>query len=295
MSDTASSVMPASATCHWCGRTFPGDQLSCPACGAGSAATPRRTEHGWVELPPIRDMARIHFGNSTCQIEGDVTPVADMNLAAGDGVYFMHHAMLWRDPAVATSLVSLRTGFKRLLGGMPLFMMQANGPGRIAFSGLHAGELFAVPLHAGQAIEVREHTLLVADSSVQYDFFDPGIWYVSGAGNDRKTHFPVGMFMDRYTASDRPGVVLLHARGDVFVRDLAAGESLLVQPGSLIYKSLSVGMRLHIEEPQQGGWTAFFSSWRHRFLFLHLTGPGRVAVHSVFDQLPDLGAMGSHS
>lgn len=295
MSDLATSAAPGSATCRWCGCNFPADQLSCPACGAGSAAVPKRTEQGWVELPPIRDMARIRFGHSTCQIEGEVTPVADMNLAAGDGVYFMHHAMLWRDPAVQTSLVTLRTGFKRLFGGMPLFMMQAHGPGRIAFSGMYAGELFAVPLPPGQAIDAREHTLLAADSSVQYDFFDPHIWYVSGSGNDRQTHFPVGMFMDRFTASNRPGVVLLHARGDVFVRDLAAGESLLVQPGSLIYKSISVGMQLHIEEPQQGGWTSFFSTWRHRFLFLHLTGPGRVAVHSVFGQLPDLGMMTSHS
>jgi uncharacterized protein (AIM24 family) len=295
MSDSATPAASGSATCRWCGCAFSAEQLSCPACGAGSAAVPRRTEQGWVELPSIRDMARIHFGHSTCQIEGDVTPVADMNLAAADGVYFMHHAMLWRDPALATSLVTLRTGFKRLFGGMPLFMMQAHGPGRIAFSGMHAGELFAVPLHAGQAIDVREHVLLVADRSVQYDFFDPGVWYVSGSGNDQKTHYPVGLFMDRFTASDRPGLVLLHARGDVFVRDLAAGESLLVQPGSLIYKSPSVGMRLHIEEPQQGGWTAFFSSWRHRFLFLHLTGPGRVAVHSVFEQLAELGTMTSHS
>jgi uncharacterized protein (AIM24 family) len=295
MSETASTAQPARLTCRWCGCSHAGDQLSCPVCGAPSDAAPRLTDQGWAELPPIRDLARIRFGQSTCQIEGDVTPVADVHLAAGDGLYFMHHALLWREPALATSLVSLRDGFVRKLAGMPVYMMQASGPGRIAFSGMYAGDLFAVPLQAGEAIDVREHVLLVAEGSVRYDFFDSHIWYVAADGDDQKSHYPVGQFMDRFSAADRPGVVLLHAAGDVFLRDLADGESLLIQPGSLIYKSPSVGMRLHIEEPRQSGWTALFSSGRHRFLFLHLTGPGRVAIHSVFDQPTDLGSMVRHS
>ena len=287
--------MSDTVACSWCGAAYAGDQLSCPACGAASNAVPRRTGGGWTEQPPIRDLARIRFGQSTCQIEGTITPVADVHLAAGDGLYFMHHALFWREPAVKTGLMPLRSGFKRLFGGMPVFMMQAAGPGRIAFSGLNAGDLFAVPLQPGEAIDVREHLLLVATHAVHYDFFDPQVWYTANAGNDQRTHYPVGMFMDRFRAGDAPGVVLLHARGDVFVRDLAAGEELLIQPGALIYKSLSVGMSLHLEAPAQGGWTAFVSSlggdYKHRYLFLRLRGPGRVAVHSVFAQCSELGAL----
>ena len=60
----------------------------------------RTTDSGWTELPAIPDMARIQFGQSTCQIEGAYVPVADMNLAAGDSVYFSHHVLLWQDPSV---------------------------------------------------------------------------------------------------------------------------------------------------------------------------------------------------
>ena len=48
-------------------------------------------------------MARLQFGQSHCQIEGKYVPVADMNLAAGDSVYFTHHVLLWKDPAVTVT------------------------------------------------------------------------------------------------------------------------------------------------------------------------------------------------
>ena len=40
-----------------------------------------------IELPGRKDMAKIQFGNSFCQIEGQYVPVADMNLAPEDSVY----------------------------------------------------------------------------------------------------------------------------------------------------------------------------------------------------------------
>ena len=44
-------------------------------------------------------MARIQFGQSTCQVEGRLVPVAEMKLAAEDGVYFTHDVLLWQEPA----------------------------------------------------------------------------------------------------------------------------------------------------------------------------------------------------
>ena len=84
---------------------------------------------GWAELPPIRDMAKIQFGQSFCQIEGNYVPVADFKLAAGDGVYFAHHLLLWKDDQVQISKMSLAKGWKRLFAGLPLIMTQAAGPG----------------------------------------------------------------------------------------------------------------------------------------------------------------------
>jgi len=59
-----------------------------------------RTESGWSKLPGRKDMAKLQFGDSFCQIEGLYVPVADMNLAAPDSVYFTHHVLLWKDPHI---------------------------------------------------------------------------------------------------------------------------------------------------------------------------------------------------
>ena len=53
-------------------------------------------------------MARIQCGRSSVQIEGTYVPVADFSLAEGDGVYFAHHELLWKDPAVVMRLSSLQ-------------------------------------------------------------------------------------------------------------------------------------------------------------------------------------------
>ena len=45
-------------------------------------------------------MARIQFGQSTCQIEGTYVPTADFKLAGDDSIYFSHHTVLWTDPTV---------------------------------------------------------------------------------------------------------------------------------------------------------------------------------------------------
>jgi hypothetical protein len=42
----------------------------------------------------------------SCQIEGKFVPVADFNLDAGDGVYFAHHLLLWKDDQAQISAMS---------------------------------------------------------------------------------------------------------------------------------------------------------------------------------------------
>jgi uncharacterized protein (AIM24 family) len=209
--------------------------------------------------------------------------VADMKLAAEDSVYFTHHVLLWKDPQVNITTLPLKGAWKRMLAGMPLIMTQAQGPGHIAFSKDDPGELIAVPLQQGQSIDVREHLFLAATSNVLYDWFQTGIWFSTRSGNDTETHYPLGMFMDRFSASQAPGLLLLHAGGNVFVRELAAGQTILVKPTALIFKDPSVRMQLHFEHP-----TTMFSAWGYwgnRYVWLSLAGPGRVAIQSVFEQI----------
>jgi uncharacterized protein (AIM24 family) len=232
-------------------------------------------------------MAKVQFGKSYCQIEGKYVPVADMDLAPGDGVYFAHHSLLWMDPQVKVTAMSLKGAWKRMLAGMPLIMTQAHGPGHIAFSRDLPGELLALPLQPGRAVDVREHIFLVATNQVTYDWFATNIWFTTGSGDDQETHYPLGTFMDRFSASGGPGLLLLHAGGNVFYRDLAPGQAILLKPTALLFKDPSVQMLLHFEEPASGFLS--WGSWGQRYLWLRLTGPGRVAVQSAFEPVEDNG------
>lgn len=245
------------------------------------------TQSGWAELPGRKDMAKLQFGNSFCQIEGKYVPVADMNLAAEDGVYFNHHVLLWKDSVVNITTMPLKGAWKRLFAGMPLIMTQAQGPGHIAFSEDRPGELIALPLQPGQAVDVREHRFLTATQAVEYDWLTTGIWFKTKAGNDTETHYPIGSFIDRFSSPRTPGLLLLHAGGNVFVRTLQPGQTILVKPTAWIFKDPTVGMNLHLEHPNTG-----FMNWGYytqRCVWLRLTGPGRVAVQSVFERLEGEG------
>lgn len=270
-------------TCPWCGTRTDGSPLSCPGCGVRTDVRAVVTKSGWTQLPGRRDMAKLQFGNSYCQIEGTYVPVADMSLAAGDGVYFAHHVLLWKDPPVQVTTMPMKGAWKRLLAGMPLIMTQAHGPGHIAFSRDAPGEMIALPLSRGQSVDVREHLFLVGTHQVAYDWIDTGIWFKTQNGNETETHYPLGMFLDRFTAPQDHGLLLLHAAGNVFVRELAPGQTILIKPTSFLFKDPSVQMHLHFERPQVS-WRSW-GAWGERYLWLTLRGPGRVAVQSVFERL----------
>ena len=177
------AVPPALATpvvaagrCNWCGADVDLSQPACPRCGA-ALKPPAAAHSGWTKLPARKDMAKLQIGNSSCQIEGVYVPVADMNLAAGDSVYFTHHVLLWKDPQVNVTTMSLKGAWKRMFAGLPLIMTQAEGPGHIAFSKDDPGELIPLPMQPGRSIDVREHMLLAATSNVTYDWFQTGIWF----------------------------------------------------------------------------------------------------------------------
>ncbi len=242
-------------------------------------------------MPGRKDMTKIQIGKSSCQIEGLYVPVADFSLAPEDGVYFAHHVLLWKENAVNVSMMSMKGAWKRAFAGMPIFMTQAKGPGHIAFSRDMPGELLALPLQPGQAVDVREHFLLVATDQVDYTWTNSNIWFTTrvqhGDETEYETHYPLGMSLDRFYAPKMPGLVLLHASGNVFVRTLAAGQSIYIKPTALIFKDPTVSMQLHFENPHSQ-WNLWMS-YNHRYLWLRVTGPGRIAIQSAFEPVEDDG------
>ena len=255
---------------------------ACVNCGAPIDVTAAVSDSGWQEQPPVRDMARIQCGSSTCQIEGTYVPVVDFKLGGTGFVYFSHHNLLWSEPTVRLDTMPMAGGWNRSLAGMPLVMMQASGQGHIALSEDHPGEVVAIPLQPGWGVQVREHRFLAATDGVEYTWQKAGVWFTTGQGNETQTHYPVGMFMDLFTATNGPGLLLLHSPGNTFVRDLREGESICMQPTSLLYKDRTVAMSLHLEYPNTGGGMYWGSSYQLRQVWLRLRGPGRVAMQSVF-------------
>jgi uncharacterized protein (AIM24 family) len=267
-----------------------GENGTCPHCGAPVDIQLRVSDSGWVEQPPIRDMARIRFSRSTCQISGTYVPVAEMELHDDDWVYFSHHVLLHTDPQVRLDNMPMKGAWKRMRAGMPLVMMTGRGPGHIAFSADDPGETLAVPMRGGQAVDVVEHRFLVATGNVSYDWQNSNVWFTTSDGDDTEWHYPIGQTLDRFTATGGNGLLLLHGPGNTFVRDLAPGQRILVQPGGLIWKDPTVGMFLHFEYPRGQYW-ASSARWQAKSIWLTLQGPGRVAVQSVFERPEMVGAV----
>jgi uncharacterized protein (AIM24 family) len=305
-----------SYTCPFCRQQSNPTSSSCPLCGAPVDITKQTTAGGWTKLPPVADMTRIQAGQSSIQVEGTLSAVADWNLAAGETVYFPHNTLCWADPSITFTNMPMSKPWTRHRAGLPLVMAQATGPGHVAFAHDALGELIAIPLQAGAAVDITEHRLLVATAGVGYDWNDSNVWYstsgtssadmgagagllkmglnMAGAGDDRRDnsnetrwHYPVGQYLDRFATTDRPGLVMIGAGGNAYVRDLAEGETIMVKPPALLFKDPTVAMQLHVEYPHAG--MKLWRSWGNRYLWLRLWGPGRVGLESCYTAADDPG------
>ena len=255
--------------CQWCQSMNEKTAVACRACGAPLDIRNLVSDSGWREAPRIRDMTEIQFSSSTCQVEGEIVPVAEINLGAGDSVFFEHHVMLWKDEGVRLTVLQLSGGLKRAFAGMPFVISVATGPGRIAFSRDATGELIVLPLHPGMELDVREHAFLLSSHQISYSFVRiKGLANILFGGQ--------GMYMDRFVTAGSPGVVILHGYGNVFERWLAAGESILLEPGAFLYKDSSVTMNVEIQKLGTG----FFGGTA--MSLARMTGPGRVGIQSMY-------------
>jgi uncharacterized protein (AIM24 family) len=255
--------------CQWCQSMNVKSATSCSTCGAPLDIRNLVSESGWREAPRIRDMTEIHFSSSTCQVEGEIVPAAEINLGGGDSIFFEHHVMLWKEPQVPLTLMSIAGGMKRVFAGMPFLISVATGPGRIAFSRDATGELVLLPLHPGMELDVREHAFLLCSHQIEYSFVRvKGLSNILFGGQ--------GMYMDRFITTSSPGLLILHGYGNVFERKLAAGESIMVEPGAFLYKDSTVTMNVEFQKLSTG----FFGG--ANMSLARMTGPGRVGIQSMY-------------
>ena len=224
--------------CRWCHGQSPSDASTCDRCGAPLDVRDKVSDSGWRQAPRLKDATKIPFGvSSSLEVDGSVVPVAEVTLNPGDTVFFEHHVMFWKHDSVPMSVMTAPGGARRLLGDLPFVLSVAHGPGRLAFSRDAAGALVVIPVDPGMTIDVRGHALLLATGTLTYSFVKvPGLRTMLMAGT--------GMYMDQFTATGQPGLLVLHGYGNVFARELGAGETIQLEPGAFLYKDASVQMEI---------------------------------------------------
>ncbi len=209
------------------------------------------------------------FAGVTYHIEGELVPVLRISLDETP-VFFEHHILLWKSPSTRVGAKAVRGLIKRAIGGLPILLTSATGPGEIAFSRDGAGQIVPIHLEAGQTLDVREHQYLAATDQVAYSVTRVrGIMNWVFGGNT--------LIIDQFRADNAPGIVWVHGFGNVFEITLGAGEALDLEPGAWLYKDPSVSMKTVTQNLSAG----LFGS-AGSFFWNRMTGPGRVGLQSMY-------------
>ena len=209
------------------------------------------------------------FGGVTYHIDGELVPVLTIDVSQTP-VYFEHHILLWKHPAVRIGLKAMRGMLRRMVAGMQVFVTEASGPGMIAFSRDGPGQIVPVHLAQGRELEVREHQFLAATDAIDYSFSR-----VRGISN--MLFGGTGFFIDKFHSHKGDGILWLHGYGNVFEKTLAPGESIDIEHGGWLYKDTSVRMDTVVDRLTSGVFGANMNFILNRF-----TGPGRVGIQSMY-------------
>jgi len=230
-----------------------------------------------IAQPPVLVPTRVEEGHApglAYRIEGELVPVLHVSLDGSRRLFFEHHVVLWKDPALLIGLHPMQGAFKRVVAGMPIFMTETQSGGEIAFSRDDPGHVLSLHLPPGRSIYVREHQFLAATGGIDYSFTR-----VRGIGN--MLFGGTGFFIDRFLAGGEEGVVWLHGYGNVFDKVLAPGESIDVEGGGWIYRDETVSM-----QPAVYGLKTGVFGGSGQLMFNRFTGPGRVGIQSAYVHLP---------
>ncbi len=209
------------------------------------------------------------FAGFTYHLEGELVPSLTVELGPDQSIYFEHHVLLWKHPAIRIGVRPMKGALKRMIAGIQIFVTEASGQGQIAFSRDGAGHLFGVHLRHGEELHVREHQFVAATGNIQYSFER-----VKGVGN--MLFGGTGFFIDKFHAPDGDGILWLHGYGNVFEKVLEAGEQIDVEPGGWLYKDTRVRMETNVQNISTGLFASF------NFITNRFTGPGKVGLQSMY-------------
>lgn len=249
------------AFCTNCGSQMPDTARFCTKCG---------TQLGTV-VPVSTNLEPLDY-----KIEGDNLQVIRIKLKPGQELFAEAGKMVYKQPQVSwETRMSGETLGEKLLGavkrkimGESLFLtyFRASSAGEVGFAGSYPGRIQPFTLAAGQSILVQRDSFLVAQSTAQLNIAmvkKLGAGFFGGEG----------FILERLTG---PGTVFIHGGGDFIEFNLAPGEVMQVDTGSVVAFDESVDYDIQMAG---GIRTAIFGG---EGLFLAtLQGPGRVIIQSM--------------
>ena len=210
------------------------------------------------------------------RINGSTLPVLELLLQPGETIVSESGQLSWMTPNVAMHTHTQAFGgggffgaIKRVVGGGSLFMTEYTaqaGVGEVAFATKLPGHIVPLEISHGQEYFLHRHGFLAGTPQIQLTV---GFQQSLGAG----IFGGDGFVLQKVGGV---GTAWLELSGELVVRDLAPGQTLLVHPGHVGAFQASVNFSI---TTVRGIRNIFFGG---DGLFLaQLTGPGRIWLQTL--------------
>lgn len=206
------------------------------------------------------------------EIMGSPFPVLTCNLSAGESVVCQKGAMTWM-----TDNMTMETGtggglgkiFSKALSGESIFQNTYTAlgtPGTIAFGTNLPGSILSFQISGGRSIIAQKSAFLASEPSVNFEIFFQKKFASGFFGGE-------GFIMQRFTGD---GILFVEIDGSVIEKDLAPGETLLIDTGYLAAMETTVSINI---ESVKGIGNALFGG--EGLFNTKVMGPGRIWLQTM--------------
>ncbi len=210
-------------------------------------------------------------------IEGDNLELVRVSLDTGEEIVAEAGKMVYKTTSVQWKTTmqgkslgeKLMGGLRRKFTGESLFLTHFSCPldgGEVGFAGDFPGRIRALDLQPGQSVLVQRGGFVAAEPTVQLTIAFTkrlGAGFLGGEG----------FILQRLTG---PGTAFIHAGGDFAEFDLAPGEAMQVDTGSLVCFDETVNYSIEMA----GGITTSLFGGEGLFLAT-VAGPGKVVIQTL--------------
>lgn len=206
------------------------------------------------------------------EIKGTPLPVVIMTLNDGESIKTQQGAMSWMSPNMVMSTNaggSIGKAFGRMLSGESMFQNVytcKGGNGLFAASSSFPGEIMALEIKPGRSIVAQKTAFLASETGVEMSIHfqkKAGAGFFGGEG----------FILQKFSGN---GLVFLEIDGSVIEYELAAGQKMIIDTGSLAVLEETVGVEI---QAVKGVGNVLFGG--EGLFNTVLTGPGKIWLQTM--------------